>query len=289
MILVTGSTGTIGAMLISSLARSGVLVKALSRSVKSDREIEHVGAIAIRGNFDNAASMEEALHGCDRLFLLSPPATNQAERERASVEAAMSVGVQRVIKLSAADADLESSVPWARQHAEVEDYLTSSGVDWTILRPTALMQNLLGASQEITEGRLAGTGGQGKAAYVDARDVAAAASQVLTEDGHEGRTYILTGPEDLAGDDIAIRLSESLEKEVTYIQITEQELRSKLEQVGMDQWMIEGLIEQYKLVAFGEATGVTDDLTRILGRPPRSLSDFAKDYREAFSEAARAS
>src|SRR5207248_6455688 len=115
--------------------------------------------------------------------------------------------VKQVVKLSATGGR-EAIFP--RQHAESEDYIRSSGVPYTFLRPNGFMQNMVNYNAPTinTQNAFYGSEGDGRVSHIDIRDVAAVAVKALTEDGHVGNAYTLTGPEALTNAEIAQILSD---------------------------------------------------------------------------------
>ncbi|MDB4973550.1 MAG: NmrA family protein [Myxococcaceae bacterium] len=284
MILVTGTTGTIGQELCRLLFQSGTRFRALCRRDDQVRDLAVRGVSAVRGDFADVDSMRRAMDGCDRLFLLTPAVEEQRTWQTRAIDVALERGIRHITRISAADANLGSGVPWARAQAEVDHYLRAHAhsIRWTVLRPTGFMQNWLEAAQAIARGVLPHVTGEGRVSYVDGRDVAAVAHRVLTEDGHAGATYFLTGPDALSAPDVAAKLAVALELPVTAVRVGEQEMTERLQSAGLSDWRVAGIMAQYALIAGGFAVDVTGEVQRLTGRPPRSLLQFARDTRALF-------
>lgn len=284
-VFITGATGAIGTELTRLLAASGRPARTLCRRAEQAEKLRRRGLEPVFGNFDDPASIEAATRGCDTMFLLSPGAPNQAERERGAIDAAKRAGVRRVVRLSAADANLSAPVPWARAHAEIDAHLRSSGLAWTILKPTAFMQNFLAMIRPIPKGLLPHIAREGRVGYIDARDIAAVAGSVLADaQRHEGATYFLTGPEALTMREGAARLSKAMGRRVRYVNVPTVAFRLALKLAGVDDWLARGLIPQFSdVVAGGHGVDVTCEVTRLAGRAPHSFADFARDHQAAFS------
>lgn len=123
-----------------------------------------------------------------------------------------------VVKGSAVGATDHSKSPIGRAHYEVESALQESGMAWTILRPHVFMQNFLDMAPTIArEGKIRAASGEGKIPFVDARDIAAVAAVTLTAAGHEGKKYVLTGPEALSYGEIAKIIGDTIGKRVDYV------------------------------------------------------------------------
>ena len=200
MILVTGATGTVGSKVVRRLLTAGERPRAFVRDQDKARErlgeqVEHV-----LGDLNRPETIEAALAGVDRLFLLTTQSAHQPEWESAVIQAATRAGVGQIVKLSVFRADERSPLQIARQHGQAERALEQSGLAYTIVRPVFFMQNLLAM---LRDGAIYTAAATGRVAMVDARDAAAVAVAALTKDGHLGRTYTLTGPEALSFDDVA--------------------------------------------------------------------------------------
>lgn len=190
MILVTGATGTVGSRVLRELLGLGAPVCAGVHA--RPLEVEGVEAHAI--DFDRPETLPTALEGVEAAFL----ASYATRHEQALVPAAVHTGVERIVKLSAWQADREEFVV-GRWHREVERAIKRSGLAWTFLRPNSYMQNVVTVMGETirNEGAIYDSVGDARISHVDTRDVAATAARVLTEPGHDGRTYELSGPETL--------------------------------------------------------------------------------------------
>ena len=284
MILVTGATGTNGRALLRELAQRGACVRAMLRTVDAAEDLPK-GVEPIAGDFDDAASLEKALSGVERAFLLTPSTEHAEERQKRFVEIAARVGVRHVVKLSQFAASVDSPVRFLRYHAAVEEALRDSGMAWTFLRPNLFMQGLLQFAGMIRDkGFFAAPIGTAKVSMVDVRDNAAVAAAALTENGHEARTYTLTGPEALTHAKMAARLSQAAGREIGFVDATDDQLREAMGEAGMPQWQIEGLIEDYAHYARGEASMICDGVAEATDSAPRNFDGFARDYANAFKD-----
>jgi uncharacterized protein YbjT (DUF2867 family) len=284
MILVTGATGKIGPEVVARLSAKGAPVRAFVRDpAKAGRLLGPQVALA-QGDLDDAAAVERALQGVDTLFLLTAANPKQ---ELALLDQAVRSGVKRVVKLSSMGASPDSPISLARGHAEVEARLRAAPVSWTILRPGMFAQNLLMNADTIRgEGRFVGAFGEGKVAPIDVRDIADVAVAALTEDGHAGQTYTLTGPTPLTYADLASALSAATGKPVSYVDVPLDAIRDNLQKAvaagHLPAFLADDLVKMQGNIARGGVAQVTDDVSRVLGRPARPFSDFARDSAAAF-------
>ncbi len=285
MILVTGATGTNGSELTKLLASWGVPVRAMARSPGKAEELAALpGVEVVAGDFDDPASVERALQGVERAFLLTDSTERAEERQLGFVDAARRAGLKHVVKLSQFAADERSPVRFLRYHAAVERAIRESGIAWTFLRPNLYMQGLLAFRAQIaSKGEFFAAAGDAKVSVVDVRDNAAAAAAALTGAGHEGRTYDLTGPEALTHAEMAAALSDALGRPVSFVDVPPDTMRDALLGMRVPPWQAEGLVEDYAHYRRGEASAVASGVRDATVRPPRAFSAFARDYAAAFS------
>jgi len=281
MILVTGATGGSGAELIKQLEPLGIPIRAMVRKPPTFSGSTNVEVVT--ANFDDQESLTKALQGVERAFLTTNSTDRVEEQQLNFVEAAARAGVRHIVYLSQLHASTDSPVRFLRYHAVVENALASSGMAFTNLRPNLYMQALLGFSRSIqSEDRFYAPAGNARISLVDVRDIAAVAAVALTQTGHEGRSYDITGPEALTHQDLAIQFSGVLGKTVNYIDVPDTAMREALLSYGMPVWQADGLIEDYGHYLRGEAAAVSADVERVTRLAPRSFRTFLKDYSRAF-------
>jgi uncharacterized protein YbjT (DUF2867 family) len=287
LITVTGSTGTIGSELLRLLSAAGVETRALHRDVRKTRTLANVSWV--RADLDDARTLRVALEGTDRLFLLTGNEADFARIQIGVVRAAAELGVQHLVKLSALGASDHSRSTIAREHWTVEQALPSTRLRWTILRPHAFMQNWLGdvAESVQAEGVIYSAIGDGRVPFIDTRDIAAVATEVLLDPAaHVDKKYVLTGGAAVGYADVASALSEATGRTISYRPITMEEARSRLAERGVPAATIDAMLA---IAAYQKAGGptalVSADVERLLGRPPRTIRDFARDYAARFASA----
>lgn len=117
---------------------------------------------------------------------------------------------------------------------------------------------------------------------VDVRDIATVAVAALTEDGHRGKTYDITGPQALSHAEMASQLAAAFGRPVSFVDVPEAAMREALLRFGIPEWQADGLIEDYAHYRRGEASAVSSAVEDVTGRPPRSFQDFAMDYSQIF-------
>lgn len=283
-ILITGATGNVGTELTKLLSAQGVPFRAMVRSIeKADRLAALDGAEIVVGDFNDEETVANALKDAERAFLLTD-SSEQAETQQCGfVDAASRAGLKHIVKLSQWAADADSPVRFLRYHAAVERKIIDSGIAYTFLRPNLFMQGLIGFRESIVEqGKFFAAIGDAKISLVDVRDIAAVAAAALTETGHEGKIYNLTGSEALSHQEMAEKLSVVLKRQINFIDVPPEAMREALLGFGFPQWQAEGLIEDYAHYARGEAAEVAAGVQEATGRQPGSFADFTRDYAPAF-------
>ena len=282
MILVTGATGTNGSEVVKALAARGVAARAMVRSLEDGGDLP-TGITAVMGDFDADASLDRALAGVERAFLLTPSTEHAEAQQLRFMAAAARAGVRHIVKLSQFAASPNSPVRFLRYHAVVEQAIRNSGMDWTFLRPNLFMQGMLQFAGMVRDkGMIAAPIGDARVSVVDVRDNAAVAAAALTEDGHAGKTYTLTGPEALTHAEMAAKLSAATGRAIAFVDASEDDMRHAMAGVKMPEWQIEGLIEDYAHYRRGEAAVIATGVRDATGQESRAFDGFAHDYADAF-------
>jgi uncharacterized protein YbjT (DUF2867 family) len=277
MILVTGSPGNIGTPLAQQLLEQGRKIRLMVRNPKKEDQVvadlRSRGAEVAQGDFSDPASLPPCFTGVESAFLLVPVAQETAEWKGDFIRAANQNGVARIVNLSVSGASSNSPVALFRWHWEAEQTLEASGLAWTHLQPTDLARYNIRSNLPTVQaqGAFYSTIGEGKVAMVDEEDVAEVAAKILTEDGHEGKKYVLTGPRALSYPDVADALAKKLGKSVKYIDIDPAQAKQAMIGVGMPDWVADFVNDLRELEKSGGASGPTQDIQKLLGRPPRAL------------------
>lgn len=276
-ILVTGATGNVGSAVLQALVRRGISGYAAVRQPRS-------GMVADQVIFDfkRPETYAPALEGVDKLFLMRPPdLTDVARYVFPVIDEAKKRGVSQIVFLSLLGAQHLPFVP----HRKVERYLERSGIPYTFLRASFFMQNLSTThAREIRDQHLIDVpAGDGKTSFVDVEDLADVAALAMTEPGHTGQAYDLTGNEALDYHEVAVLLTRELGRPIAYrapglVGFLARRVRSGLP-FGFA--LVMGAI--YTTARMGKAALVTSDLERLLGRSPRALEDFLVNERDKWA------
>lgn len=284
MILITGASGNVGREVLKQIARTGVPVRAAFQSV-SKASVAPSGVELVTMDYNQPETVKAALKGVDRVFLVGPPTSDLPAMERRAVDEIKRAGVKQVVKLGAMGG---RTATFPSQHTDSEEYIKSSGVPCTFLRPNGFMQNFVNYSGGTIKGQSAfyGSQAEGKVSHIDIRDIGAVAVKVLTEDGHLDKAYTLTGPEALTNARIAEILSEDLGREIKYVNISDEQFKQALLGVGTPEWAAGAITDLQRLYREGGASAVTRDAEQMLGRKPTSFEQFSRDHKGALQLAA---
>jgi len=272
-ILVVGATGNVGTELVSQFAASGKRVKALVRDEGRAAGIKHL-AEPVFGDLMKPATLEPAFKNVPRVFVLAPPVGEAEETmESNAFTAAVEAGVKRVVYLSSYPAPFGDSYP-SIVHAASERVLASLNVDWTVLRPTRFMSFMPFVWNSIfRSGLLLEQAGDGAMTTIDPADIAAIGILALTEEGHEGQTYELTSEDSFSTCQLGEMLSHALNKRLTVFDGSTDELRAALVENGAPGEFAPIMSHYFDSVTEGRWR-VTDTVSRLLGRKPRSYAQW---------------
>ncbi|MFI7099608.1 NAD(P)H-binding protein [Streptomyces sp. NPDC050161] len=273
-VAVTGVTGALGSRIAARLARRGV--PQLLSGRRPERMPELPGAER-RGPaaYADAPAMRTALAGASTLVLVSGHPTGRRLEEHASaVDAALAVGVTRVLYVSLLGAAPDATYRNARDHWLTEQFLAGSNVRHTVFRagfyaatPAAL------ADEELV---VRGPGGDGRAAFVTHDDLAAVIETVATDDGpdspYDGAVLEVTGPQALTLHEVTARIAAATGRPYRYQPETLEEAFARRWRQGTSGKQIESWISWYLAIANGELSAVTDTVPRLTGSPATDAS-----------------
>lgn len=284
MILITGASGNVGREVLKQIAATGVKVRAAFQSV-GKAAIAPSGVDIVTMDYNQPETLQKALQGVERVFLVGPPTPNLPALERKAVDEIKRSEARYVVKLSAMGG---RGAIFPRQHADSEDYIKSSGLTYTFLRPNGFMQNFINynAATINTQNAFYGSQGDGEVSHIDIRDIAAVAVKTLTGDGHEGKAYTLTGPEALSNARVAEILSDDTGREINHVDLPPEQFKQALVGAGLPEWSADALVDLQQFYRAGKASEVTGDVEQLLGRKPISFEQFSRDYEQAFQRAA---
>jgi uncharacterized protein YbjT (DUF2867 family) len=280
MILLTGATGTIGRATMTALRAANAAFKVAARN---PAELHALGVPSVAFDWDQLGSYLPALQGVDRLFLLTPNSERQVGYILQAVAAAKRAGVRHIVRVSVMGADAEPGIILGRQHFAAEREIRASAIAWTTLRPTFFMDNFIRyyGVDPHKDSQVYLPNGDGKAAWVDPADVGDVAARVLCTDGYAGSVIDLTGPELLSSAEALSVLGSVLGHQYAYVDVSEQAAREAMEKTGMPAWLVDAFLELNALIRLGHAATLTRGVQQVLGRPPRSMREWATRLKTA--------
>jgi uncharacterized protein YbjT (DUF2867 family) len=278
MILVTGATGLNGSELVHRLSARGVPVRALVRSVSKTQRLSVMPQVEIvQGDMARPETLREALQGVDRAMLISSADPAMLEVQSNFIEEAHKAGVKYVVKLSGIMPNIDSPFRYARMHGEIERRLEASGMAFTHLRAGEFMQAYFRQVPSIiAKGAMFLPMEEAKIASIDICDVAEVAAIVLTNPGHEGKIYPLTGPEALSMPEVAERISVATGKTIRYVNVTPKEAMQANLALGMPPYTAEALFELFAERRKGKESQVSPIIPSLFGWRPSSFEEFAR-------------
>jgi NAD(P)H dehydrogenase (quinone) len=280
-LIVTGASGQLGRRTAELLLESHppdqlVLV---TRTPDALSGLAARGADVRCGNFDEPASLAEALSGGDRLLLISATdLERRSEQHRSAIRAATAAGVGHVVYTSGLAPEPPNPAVVAPSHHATEQALQDAGIAWTVLRNSLYAEyQVPEAAAALAAGRLAHNRGDGRVAYVSREDCAAVAAAVLAASGHEGCVYDVTGPEALSAADLAALYAEIGSRAVDAVSLDDDSFVAGLVgAAGEDDHLRygAGLVASFgRSIREGYMASCTDTVERLTGRPARTLRE----------------
>ena len=286
MILITGATGNNGLEIVKLLSRTGAACRAMVRTREKSGALASLpGVEVVYGDFADPDTLPPALEGVDRALLISSIDPKLPELQGNFIRAAKRAGLRYVVKFSGMDADIHSEWRFLRWHGEAEKELEKSGLAFTHLQPNQFMQVYLRFQATIaSQGKFYAASKDSKVSPVDVRDIAVVALAVLTGTGHEGKTYVITGPEALTYAQVADKISAAIGKSVTYVDVPLETAKKALLEVGAPEWFAEGQMEQFRFRWQGKQSCVTSTIAEVAKKKPTTFDEFARDYAHIFEQ-----
>ncbi|MFE7130668.1 NAD(P)H-binding protein [Streptomyces sp. NPDC057638] len=280
MILVTGVTGAVGRELLALLTADGKRLRILAREPRR-APVTSPQVQVVQGSYADRCSLDRALRGVRAAFLVtnSPDEPDDAR----FTAAAQAAGVRHLVKLSmmsVTDADARDLI--TRRQRENELLIRQSGLDWTFLRARTFMSNTLMWAPGIrAEGVVRALYGTSPISCVDPRDIAAVAARVLTEPGHAGTAYALSGPEPITARQQTDRLSRLIGRRLRFEELDREQARLRLLQ-RYPRAVVEAFLQSAERQRAEAKAGVVSTVSDLVGRPARTYAAWAADHRAAF-------
>jgi len=281
IILVTGANGTTGSEVVRQLVGEGRPVRAMVRKPENAVSLpkEHVEVVV--GSFSDIESLDSAMAGVDAVFMISFEYPDQLALQANVIEAAKRAGVRMMARLSVVRANAKAENLLFSNHGKGDRQLAQSGLGYVLIRPQWFNQNFL---SYCPGGVISLPAGDAPLSFVDVRDIAAVTIKALTEPGHGGRAYDLTGPEALNHTEVAAILSETTGKCFVYENVSSESYCERLLDGGASEHYADLLIKLYASLRGRSVSEVHDDIEHVLSRPATNFRQFAHDYADELAK-----
>jgi NAD(P)H dehydrogenase (quinone) len=275
-VLVIGATGALGRLLLPELQKRGLLAAEITAAGRNQEILDSLAADGYRTarvDLDDAGQISTAVTGQDRVVLISGKDPHRLQQHKAVIDAAKAAGVRHFSYTSGVRSD-DPTFALGADHKATEDYLKQSGLTHTILRNGWYIENYIAAMQQAAQsGVFMAAVGDGHVAPAGRRDFAEALAVVITADGHDNKTYSLTGDTDYTYADLAAAMSEALSKPVTYQPVSPEQYQQILTGAGLDAGTAGFLAALDQNMGAGIMSSTGDDLVRLIGHPTMPLAE----------------
>ncbi|MBT2597806.1 SDR family oxidoreductase [Arthrobacter sp. ISL-72] len=272
---VTGSTGQLGGLVARILADAGRPQRLLVRD--ASRAPDLPGAVPVVSAYEDPVLARSSLAGVKTLLMVSASeAADRLQTHFAFVDSAAEAGVGHIVYTSFFGASADCTFTLGRDHFATEERIKASEMNYTFLRNDFYLDFLPLLTGE--DGVIRGPAGGGVMAAVTRMDIARCAAAVLADPAlHVGRTYNLTGPEDISLQQAAELLTEGTGRTISYHEETVEEAYASRASYGGPDWQVDAWVSTYTAIANGELAGPTSDVYGLTGREPQGLADFLKE------------
>lgn len=282
-IIVLGATGNIGLAVLKNLQNRNVEVFAGVQSEKDFEKISAFGAKPIKVNFTDQESLNQALEGKHRVFLVTPLMQNPEAVTQMVINSAKLNGLKHIVRSTASGADSNGQIQMARWAGASEDLIKASGINYSILRPYSFLQNFINFHSQTIKSY---SGfylpvGDAKLSMVDINDLGEIAAITLTSDEHFGKTYELSGLT-YTNEELAETLSKVIDKKVSYIDVPEEKAKESMLSNHMPEWMVNAMMELNYITKQGWTAGYSNDFKNITGREYTNAETFFTNNKQAF-------
>lgn len=269
-IAITGATGQLGQLVIQALLKNTTAnqIVALVRNPNKAQYLKDQGIELRHFDYDQPESLVSALQGIDKLLLISANEIGRrTPQHKAVIEAAQQAHVPYIAYTSILRAD-SSALGLSQEHRETEALIQHSGLKYTFLRNNWYSENYLaGLSHNIESGLLFGAANNGKISSASRQDYAEAAANVLTQAGHDNKTYELAGTNSFTLEQLAGFISQASGKTITYTNLSAEDYTQGLKQAGLPEELIDVIVDADVQTREGAMFSDSQTLEQLLGRP----------------------
>ena len=280
MIVITGATGQLGRLVITSLLKKvpAAGIVAAVRNVDKARGLAALGVQVRHADYNVPATWDEALKGADKLLLISSSEIGQrVDQHRTVIEAARRAGVKLLAYTSVLHADV-SLLGLAAEHRETEALIRASGVPCALLRNGWYSENYTaGVPAALKHGKMYGCAGTGRISSASRADYAEAAATVLTMDDQAGRVHELAGDTAYTLAELAAEISRQSGRNIDYVNLPESEYKKLLLTVGLPEPIAELLANSDTGASKGALFDDSRQLSTLIGRPTTPVATAVAD------------
>ncbi len=281
-ILVTGAAGQLGQLVVHHLIESYKVapanIIAATRSPEKLSSLAAKGVVTRKADFDDAAGLEAAFAGVDRLLIISTDALDTPGKRliqhKAAVAAAVKAKVKHITYTSMPAPD-NSLVTFAPDHLGTESAIKESGIPYTIVRDAWYHDNYLHSMpHNLQTGKWFTSAGDGRISTISRDDCALAIASVLASGISASATYTVTGKQSLTPKEIAAIATEATGKPLDVVDVTDEQLGQGIRGAGLPGFVADMLVSADANTRAGKFDIVTDDFTKLTGKQPQSLKDY---------------
>ncbi|NLR91417.1 SDR family oxidoreductase [Flammeovirga agarivorans] len=282
-IIVLGATGNIGTAVLKNLQNKNVEVFGGVRSERDFKKVQQFNAKPVLVNFTDQDSLNQALKGKQRIFLVTPLMQNPEFITQLVINSAIENNVKHFVRSTALGADVDGQIQMARWAGKSEELIKASGINYTFVRPNNFLQNFINFhSQTIKEhSGFYLPNGAAKLGMVDINDIAEVISIALTSESHYNQAYNLSGLA-LTNNEYANIISEVTNKKVSYIDVPEDKARESMLSNGMPVWMVNAMMELNYIMKQGWTAEYSEDFKKVTGREYTSAKTFFESNKNYF-------
>src|SRR5580692_8829689 len=278
--LITGATGDVGSKVVKQLIQRGERPRVFARNAEKAHAQFGDKVDIVSGDLSDAASLQRALAGVEKLFLVNS-GPQIPVLDGLAVQAAKTAGVRHIVKLSSLD--VEQKLAIGAWHEKGEAAIRESGIPFTFVRPTGFMSNLLAWSRAIVaEGIVRSSTGDGKRPFIHSEDIAAVAVRALTADDYVGKALPITGPQSLSFAEITEKIGSAIGRQLKYQPVSDEEAGRRFSATGASAEEVAAHVELWRAIREGRVGATTNEVERILGRKPIALDQWLVENAPAF-------
>jgi NAD(P)H dehydrogenase (quinone) len=276
MIAITGANGNLGNLIVKGLLKKlpASQIVAAVRDPQKSADLRDLGVEVRNADYDRPETLFEAFTGVEKLLLISAVVPGERFRQhKAVMDAAKQAGVELVGYTSMLRAET-STMLLAAEHKRTEDYLKETGLTFVFLRNSWYLENHTGGlAAAFAHGSIMGCSGLGRFASASRSDYAEAAITVLTEPGHENKTYELAGDHSFSMYEFADEVSRQAHRTVVYNDVTATEYKAALLGFGLPQMIVDLVIDADLKSLNGDLDSSSRDLSKVIGRHTTTVSE----------------